>query len=399
MGVSLYDQIEEESEALGKEVNLNDGEEDGKDNERSVRQDKPVRRQPRSKQAEHTGQGAVPELRGETSERGTESGEGAPRSEGGTSPEDGGSPRGSRRASRKGSEGASQDAQASHEDGEEVLETADKEAVEKEPTNADFARMRREARELKAKLAKYESASAPALPSAPATPSEVKPSEVKPVVDAKSAEPDREVDYRAWLEWKIAQQDSTIQEQAKLTKDYQDWRAETQTISKNQQLINDAVQELGGIEESYKKQNSDYMNAVEFGRNKYADALKITNPNWTQKQIDTKIDMDVLKFASDCSTKGLNPAEELYDMMIERFGYTKSQARQAVEDDVELPRGREARPNLRSIATNRRRSASPLSGGGQGGSVPITREIAGDMSIGEFSKLSPSDLADLENSY
>lgn len=383
MGESLYEQIAEEAKTL----NLNEGVEDGQDDHGNDegRGQQPVRRQNGQKRGEQSEQGEVSEL-GRAGKR-RSSGEGASRSESGASSEEARDAQGTGRDPQGARGGAQEDAPASQEDGEEVLDTAPK-------TNADFAKQRRELRELKAKLAKLEAAQAtsPAASSVPAV-------ETKPASEANvepSKEPDKNVNYQEWLEWKLNQNDTTIKEQQTLIKDFKDWREDQKKNADINKLYSDATQEFLTIEKEYGKVNPDYGNAIEFARSKYVDAAKLMYPDRTESQIEEATNIQMLKFASDCAKKGLNPAEELYDLAIERFGYTKTEAQEAVEDE-EPPQRKVDRPNLNRIASNKRRSASPLSGGGQGGSIPITKEIAADMSIGEFSKLSPDELAMLEN--
>lgn len=371
---TLYDDIKEAEKILN--INLEEGDDNGEDNERGVREEQPVRRG-----AGHdTGEGSE---QGEGEDSGTggrgRSPEGTPRSEGGASS-------GDARTSQKDSGGTQEDAPAPQEDGEAVLE--------KPLTNADWARQRRENRELKARLAKLE-----AEKSAPATAASAK-EEPKPEAKDAKAEPEKEPDktqnYQAWLEWKIAKNDSTIEGQQKLIEELREERVKTQKKEEEDRVTNAAIEEFTDIEEAYKKQNPDYENAIEFARKKYLDAAKMFYPDKTEKQIEEAIDKQMLQYASGYAARGLNPAEELYDLVQERFGYVKTEPK--VETQEEKPR-QEARPrqNLKIVNENRRRSASPLGNGGQSGSIPITKEIAADMSLGEFSRLTPDDLMNLEN--
>lgn len=269
--------------------------------------------------------------------------------------------------------------QPPQEDGEDLL---------KQPTNADWVKNRRELRELKAKLALLEK------------PPEPPKQEPKPEVVAKPAEPeiakepDKTTDYQGWLEWKLAQSDMTLKEQAKIIEDVKTWREESTKVKEAESTIQTAIQEFTTIEETYKAANPDYLPAIQFARSKYADSIKTLYPNMSQRQIETAIDQQILQFASDSATKGLNPAEELFDMAIERFGWVKEQPKPE-ETPAEKPKLVE-KPNLKVISNNRKKSASPLAGGGQGGTIPLTQEAAADMSLGEFAQLSPAELAALE---
>jgi hypothetical protein len=411
MGQTIYEQIEEAEKTLNLE---HEGDDNGDtDNDLSIQRGKGDGRV-RGQSGQQSG--ARPE-QGETEGNdagsdGRASGD-APRGESGTPSEDAGTRKRLGGKSRSGSKdapetggGTQEDARPSQEDGESddgrvhgksghdsgsVEENQDQ--PEKPLTNADWARLRREKRELEAKLKQLEAAK-PSIPAAEAKIAE-KPAEAVKSPE-KAAEPDKNVNYQAWLEWKLSQTDNTIQEQNKLIEEYKGWRAETTKERETQTAINNAVQEFQSLEETYQQKNPDYLNAMEFARNKYAEALKITNPQMTAKQIDAKIDYDILAFASQKSAAGLNPAEELYDMAMERFGYQKAANRQA-EIEEEAPRRQAEKPNLKVISNNKRRSASPLSGGGQGGNMPLTPEVAVGMTMGEFSNLSPDELAQLES--
>lgn len=383
---TLYDDIKEAEKILN--INPEEGDDNGKDDVTGVREDRSIRGRRGQQQGEQSDEGALSELGG-AGERGDS--EGSPRDESGTSSGDGRASRGQQRASRgsgkdaQSESGSSQeDARASQEDGEEVLE--------KPLTNADWARQRRENRELKARLAKLE-----AEKSAPTAP--VK-EEAKPEVKNEKAELDKEPDktqnYQAWLEWKIAKNDSTIEGQQKLIEELKEERVKTRKQEEEDRVTNAAIEEFTNIEEAYKKQNPDYENAIDFARKKYLDAAKMFYPDKTEKQIEEAIDKQMLAYAAGYAAKGLNPAEELYDLVQEKFGYVKAEA--MPEPAEEKPRQEvKQRPNLKVVNENRRRSASPLGNGGQGGSIPITKQIAADMSLGEFSRLTPDDLMNLEN--
>lgn len=356
---TLYDQLKEMGTQLDQEL-TDDPTTKGDSNEDS----KPV--------DERTGETGEREGAGEPGDAGDE---GTPRDEGDASPEDA-------RASQGDSGRAQKDAPAPQEDGEDVL---------KQPSNADWARQRREMRELKAKLAALEKEKAPP----PASP-EPK-TEAKPETSAKPApEPNKQENYQAWLEWKLAQNDNTAQEQRTLISQLKKIIDDRQQADRQQQIINQAFDEFNNYEESYKTKNPDYVNATQFAREQYAKSIKILYPQMTAKQIERAIEHEILKFAGGCVQKGLDPAEELYDMAIERFGYVKQDAPDAAE---ETPKpAKPAKPNLKAISANKKRSASPLAGGGQGGSIPVTSEMFENMTLGDYARLTKDQLMQLEAS-
>lgn len=237
----------------------------------------------------------------------------------------------------------------------------------------------------KEKAAAVPEAKAATVPSPTAT--------TPPIDPAK--EPNKEENYQAWLEWKLAQTDVTTQQQQKLIDEFVNWRADQQKEAETQAKVRSATDEFAVIQQAYAKENPDYDNAVGFARAKYADSVKMLYPQMNDAQIKAAIDHQILLFASECVGKGLNPAEEVYDMAIERFGYVKQEPKPKEEEEPK-PRA-ETKPSLKTIANNKKRSATPLTGGGQGGSIPLTPEIVNDMSLGEFSRLTPDQLAMLES--
>jgi hypothetical protein len=405
---TLYEQIKETEAKLNLEGDNDDG---TTDNESGVREDRSVRGQGGSDKRTRSEQGESKDSgtgeRGEDGTGGTSSSEsGASQSDAGTRKRSGRKPRVDSKDAQEAGSATRQDGEAPREAGESSgdgrvrgrsgHDASEQDAVDEKPkaelTNADWARQRRELRELKAKLTKLESEKV-----APVTAKEEpKKEEVKAAEPAK--EPDKNENYQAWLEWKLQQQDNTIQEQAKLTKDYQDWKTAKTNEEQQSRLTDAAIEEFTRIEDAYKKDNPDYGDAMDFAREKYKDAAKIFYPDKTEKQIEEAIDKQMLAYAANYAAKGLNPAEELYDLVVERFGYKKGTVTDMEEDETKpSARTEPKKPNLRVIEGNRKRSATPLGTGGQSGSIPITKEIAADMSLGEFSRLTQEDLINLEN--
>ena len=105
-------------------------------------------------------------------------------------------------------------------------------------------------------------------------------------------------------------------------------------------------------------------------------------PQLNEAQVAQAIDKEIFNLALKCNKEGTNLGEVLYDMAIERFGYESGSkpANPAV-----------LRPNLRVVANNKKKSASPLAGGGEGAKPRITIEQASDMSPAELMDLDASD--------
>ena len=316
------------------------------------------------------------------------------------------SPQGEGEASREDGETPSRDSSGTREDGETPSrsesgsgredgrrsDVLDEDAAPVPSDHAAWAKLRREKRELEAKLKAVENKST--------APSPVTVTE-QPKTDAKLAtdvEPDKATNPEAWKEWKIGQLE------AKQNEINQRFEAQAK-IEQETKVFREAIGEFNQIRDDYISKNPDYIPAFTHGFDAYAKSIKMMNPSLSNQQITGMIDRELLKFAGQCVAKGLNPAEELYDMAIERFGYAPNSAKTSKNTEEEqepvheAPKGiqREApRPNLRNIANNRKRSASPLVGAGQTGKGQLTKEGAANMTLGEMMELDPADWAELE---
>ena len=278
---------------------------------------------------------------------------------------------------------------------------ADKEDKNLTPSVAAFAKERCEKRALAAQKAALEAQlaelrKAPAeQPKKEAVVSEVKKDEV-----SADPEPNKLDNYEEWLEWKDRQSAKLALEATKIAretadqvKEINDWRESQRKAAEYSNIVSAAVQEFTQIENDYRAKNPDYGNAMEYGRREYGRALKLLNPQLTEKQVEQELDKQMLMFAAEAKARGLNPAEELYDTAIERFGYQPNQGGSQTEVAAK-PVAK--RPSLSVIQANKKRSASPLSGGGQGGSASITAADLENMTNAEFSRLSAAQLRALE---
>lgn len=389
MAKNLMESIAEDEQSLAantRSETLTEENEDGIEPERPERDDT---EDGRSSATETQSGDARTEGNGRRGRRNGTSGRASgksPQGESSTSREDGEAP-------SRDSSGTRKDASAPREDAQGSSGVLDED--ESPPTPGDhaaWAKLRREKRELEAQLKLAKGIPAVATSVATVTP----PAAVKPEVKATDAEPDRATQPEAWRDWKDKQLESkyaAIEE-----------RLATESRQKEEvKIYSEAINEYNQIRDKYIAKNPDYIPAFTHSFDAYSKSIKMTRPDLTQKQITGMIDREMLQFAGLCVSKGLNPAEELYDLAIERFGYAPKAA-EAVADDVEqenkAPDGvrpkETPRPNLRTIANNRKRAASPLVGGGQGGKGQLTKAAAADMTLGEMMELEPSDWAELE---
>jgi len=253
------------------------------------------------------------------------------------------------------------------ETGEAVAEPVEEEVVN--PSAAAFAKLRREKREAAAAAAKLEQELA-AVKQQPAK------QQAEPTKDNPDPEPDKLADRTSWLEWKLRQNEREVSE-------FRAWKAKQEQETEHSRTVNEAVQEFNQIVNEYKKGNADFDNAMSFAEKRYAESLRILNPSLSDNQIRTAINQEVLKLAAIAAAKGLNPAEELYDMAIERFGYVKA------EETTK-------KPDLKKIEENKKRSVSGIAAAGSSGKMPLTLEAISKMSNGEFANLDPALLRQLE---
>jgi hypothetical protein len=271
---------------------------------------------------------------------------------------------------------------------EPAKEPAKEPEEDNEPkTPSDWARHRRELRETqtakKALEDKIAELSRPA-PAAPVKePEKVAPAANESLTDwrARNPEPDKEKDLAGWLVWNAEDNRKWRDDQiATQSKSDEDRRLDN--------LVNSANQEILETEEAYKKTNPDYDNAMNYAKSEFTKALKITNPGMSEGQIKQAIKNHVLKTALQCNRDGTNLGDVLYDQAIERFGYEPKEG----ETAVSLPAKAAAqKPNLRMISSNKKKSASPLGGGGEGAKPRISIEQASEMSPAELMGLEADD--------
>ena len=400
---NLHDDVKELEKAVKQQFNPKEGEE----NERSEPDE--TEGSERSSSAEHeteTGLEEPASKRGRDGERArgrgrNERGHGAGNrkasdetSQGSDedAPEDG-------ETSRRTGAGASRDGGSPRSDARSADGRTKADGLLKEdnqPTDhAGAARLRRELREAKAKLREMEEAKA-----VPATDVAAQVQE-KPVVDQ---EPDKATNPQAWNEWRIRSLEKTIETKlAPIEKNYQ----QTEEQRTANERISGAVNEFKQIRDNYIKENPDFVPAFTHSYNKMTEAMALMNPGWSKEQVIKEADWQMLQFSANCAKKGVNPAEAIYDLCIERFGWKPGQAeakpskRAAVEpedehEEQETPVRERPKTDLRTIDRNRKRSVTPLSRGGQSGSSRLTKEAIADMPLGEMLNLEASDWDALE---
>lgn len=156
----------------------------------------------------------------------------------------------------------------------------------------------------------------------------------------------------------------------------------------SKQLEQAAIDEFNGYEADFQKDTPDYAQASDHMIRSMGAAVRALYPNATNAQISTFIKGQVLHIAGQAAQKGLNPAETLYRLSMERYGYKKGAATPA-------PKPGDAKDRLEKSAAVRKRTASPLAGGGQQSNPGATIEEAAKMNLADFSRLKPGEIDQL----
>ena len=178
-------------------------------------------------------------------------------------------------------------------------------------------------------------------------------------------------------------------EQKELTVEEQ--LAQMQQEKQYSNLLNQATQELAAIEDDFVQEVPDYNKATEHMQASMEDAVLKANPGATRLQAKQYVNQQVFKMACQYSGMGVNPAEALYNIAMERYGYKPEVQNQ----DVTKENLDKQAQNLRKIQKNKRRSASSLQGGGQNSSTSVTSEEAAALTMADFAKLSEAEINQL----
>lgn len=185
--------------------------------------------------------------------------------------------------------------------------------------------------------------------------------------------PDINKDPVAWLEWnnnrlekKIASLEAPIQEQEKQ--------------KQQRDIYESAVREFQDFEASFKSEADDYDDVAGFVEQRLRDSIKTVNPFISDVQLKQEVYQRVLLLGAQFAQQGLNPAEEIYYLAKEEWGY------QPAQQEKEKPKR-----DMSKIAQNRKRNAGTVGAKSGAGHADVTLSVAADMPIHEFSKLTPAE--------
>lgn len=261
--------------------------------------------------------------------------------------------------------------------GEEAAESddeADDDEVAKDDapkTNADFAKLRKELaaakKELKEKeLARYEAAK-----------------KAEPVAEVKDGDPEPDKsDVQGHMAWELRQ---TRKELAEIKEKTAQKDPDIEEI-KREKMINQAEKEFDGYVGKIGSDDAhDRVNHVI--KSVYA-GLKAMNPGMPHEAIANATKMHVLQMASGFMKQGYeNPAQAMYDLAEEHYGYVKVQKEEKAEE-------KKPKVDLKKIEESKKKSYTPAAAGGRNGKGKGLPD-ANSMSVADLEKLSQEELEDL----
>jgi hypothetical protein len=236
------------------------------------------------------------------------------------------------------------------------------EPVEEQPVdNSAWAKMRRENAKLK-KMTDDMHAKMAELESRISQPTNTQPSP-EPV--------DINKDPVKWLEQNQSQTQERIEQ------------LEQERIARSQvDIVNQATAQLIEIENKFTAQTPDYPEVAEFLAKEIKKGIKVLNPHISSRELDQQFQMQVLRMAGQYHSQGLNPAEELYYLAKDDFGY-KAPQKEVQEQPVKT--------DLTKVAANRARNAGTAGVTATSTSGQLSADAVLNMSMAEFSKLPESE--------
>lgn len=237
---------------------------------------------------------------------------------------------------------------------------AEEDIKEEKPDNSAYARMRRaekEAAELRKKNEERE--------------------QERKARDSgdPDPEPNKADDIEAWYEWNLRQ----LNDENKSLKVKLDEHDNFIGTALKQENRTKAKAELAEIENDFKKSAPDYDDAVRhmaslmFHGKKYADPFK------SEKEIRDEIETFALTVAAQAYNSDQNPAEALYRMAKDHYGFDPKK--------VEKTEEKKPGPNLKVVADAKKRSPSGMTASAKSGDYQLSQEAALELSNAEFQAL------------
>ena len=184
-----------------------------------------------------------------------------------------------------------------------------------------------------------------------------------------------------WLAWKIRDQDRQLSE----IREFKESQAKSQQFN---EVYQGAIQEFQTYEAEFAASVPDYNEASEALKIGLKEDIKAENPKLTPAQIEKEYVNRILGYAGAFVKMGRDPARSLYNMAKTDYGY------EGKKPETPVLNGK--KPNLELIESNKRKSMTPISGAGSGGSGELTLEDLDKMSNAQLMKLNPEVLKRLE---
>ncbi len=253
-------------------------------------------------------------------------------------------------------------------------------APEEKPDSAAFLAMRRDkaAAEKRAKLAEDQlrareaAALQPRREEAPKAPAPA------------NSEPDPNLDPEAHLRWSLSKTQSEL-------KEIKERNAKSDKIERDKQVRAGAIKAYQDYEKEFIPQTKDYTEVTKFGVAQITNSIRIMNPKLEGEELQEAVLRQCLRLAAQAEAEGHNPAEHLYHMVKNQWGYQPP----APEPEAK-PEEEKLRPSIKSIAANKKKTAGSLAHGGKSGNNPISKEAFANMGFAEVARLSAKDLRELE---
>jgi len=155
-------------------------------------------------------------------------------------------------------------------------------------------------------------------------------------------------------------------------------------------LQKQAIEEFTEIERDFAGRTDDYEDASKHMMSSMYQGVKHAYPQLNDTQAQAFVQKRVLDIASQAARNDMNPAEVLYQMAFDKYGYDSNMAQKTNEQKPEKPQ-----KDLKRVARNKKRAATSLSGGGQTAAASATLEEANNMDLADFGKLSEAEIDEL----
>jgi len=246
-----------------------------------------------------------------------------------------------------------------------------KEDVPEEPkkTPADYAKERQAKKREKDRLAEELAAAQTRIAALEAQTTHVPRKEIS--VDP---EPNRQTHPIDWADWRIRQQEKTIESLV-------GWKAEQEAVKAKETLTQRAQREVQDFESSVRTQYPDYDQVKDYYGRMLMASIKIVNPKLTSTELMETTNKRLLSRASELLNEGYeNPIEAMY-FEAKALGYQPPKSGEEPKEEI--------KPDLKKVSNYRSRNAGMAGAAGSGTESEVTPIVAAKMTNAEFAKLKP----------